>query len=69
MYIVSVLCNYTLPLSQNHLQNYGISSVESEFVKSLDSDNVVSTFSNENVSDIELCMDEENKRVATKTVD
>jgi len=34
-------------LSQNNLQNLGILSIESEFVKSLDFDDVIQTFANE----------------------
>jgi len=49
-------------LSQNNLQNLGISSIESEFVKSLDFEDVIQTFANEKARKKELCFDEGDKQ-------
>jgi len=49
-------------LSQNNLQNLGILSIESEFVKSLDFEDVIQIFANEKARKKELCFDEGDKQ-------
>ncbi|KAL5239236.1 hypothetical protein ACI65C_006646 [Semiaphis heraclei] len=46
-------------LSQNNLQNLGILSIESEFVKSLNFEDVIRNFANEKSRKKELCFDKQ----------
>ncbi|KAL5237620.1 hypothetical protein ACI65C_005030 [Semiaphis heraclei] len=46
-------------LSQNNLQNLGILSIESEFVKSLNFEDVIQNFANEKSRKKELCFDKQ----------
>lgn len=55
-------------LSQNNIQNLGILSIESEFVKSLDFRDVIQTFAIEKARKKELCFDEEDKQVDSATM-